>query len=100
MTFRRLAGISIAKRIAIAVVCVVAVGGAFYGFVQINNSQIDADIVKAYCSGAVSEAQYQGCVHHVSRARIDQLANHGDKTAINAENVDCSDGNAYQDGDC
>jgi hypothetical protein len=91
---------SIARTTAIVIVCAVGFIAVLRGCAALKTSQDNAAIVKAYCSGAVSQAQYQGCRAHVSRARIDQLANRGDATAINAENVTCSPGNAWQEGDC
>jgi hypothetical protein len=89
-----------AQKIAIGAAVVVCIGAALFAYSKYEQSRQNRDVVKAYCSGAVSNPQYQGCIHHASKARIDQLANNGDQTAINAENVDCSEGNAFQDGDC
>jgi hypothetical protein len=89
-----------AQKIAIGAAVVVCIGAALFAYSKYEQSRQNKDVVKAYCSGAVSNAQYQGCIHHVSKARVDPLANSSDQTAINAENVDCNEGNAFQDGDC
>jgi hypothetical protein len=76
---------TVVKVAAIAILGVAAFA-AFEGLVIREGArESHANLVRFYCGGAVSEAQYQGCIHHVTAADIDRLANNGDQTAIYAE---------------
>jgi hypothetical protein len=84
-------GVTIRLRTILTVAAIAVLGvAAFAGFeefvVRASKSQSNADLVRFYCNGAVSEAQFEGCIHHVSAADIARLANEGDHTAIYAEN--------------
>ncbi len=47
----------------------------------------DRALVRFYCQdGAVSQAQAKGCETHVTAARVNELANENDQTAVDAEN--------------
>ena len=75
-------GATIRARTILAIAAL-AFGGvaAFAGFEQLLTTQATHDshdaLVRFYCSGAVSDAQFQGCVAHVTAADIDRLANRG-----------------------
>lgn len=84
----------------IVVACLAGVAALTLAGGAEKQAQDAKDLVRIYCNGAVSEAQYQGCIHHVTKTQIDRLANEGDQTAINAENAICDPGNAIQEGDC
>ena len=76
---------TVVKVAAVALLGVAAFAGIEELVVREGTSESHANLVRFYCDGAVSEAQYQGCIHHVTAADIDRLANNGDQTAIYAE---------------